>query len=423
MNHSHVKYLLIGGGLASASAAEAIRKHDPDGRLLLIAQEVYRPYQRPPLSKEYLRGQKPQSEIFTAESHWFDENQVELHTGRRVVSLETARSSASLDDGQEVSFDRALIATGGSPAPLKIPGANLPNVYYVRRLDDANHLRNAVEKAKKEGRPHDRGRGRAVVIGAGFLGVELAASLTQMGLQVTLVSGASWPWDKIAGESTGRYLTRFLQKRGVNVITHQRPTQFEGDGRVQRVVLPDADPIDCDLVIPSVGMIPHTELTRGTPILAEKAILVDQYARTSVPNIYAAGDCCAIFDPLFAKHRTLDHWDNAVQTGTLAGTNMAGIEQKYDAINNFFSDVFELTLNGWGEARQVHRRILRGLPNGEAPDFAEIGIDQNNRVVQVLCLNHTNEDDALRNLVARKQDVSAMEQALKDPSTPIPDSA
>jgi NTE family protein len=420
MNNSHVKYLLIGGGLASASAAEAIRRHDPQGRLVLIAQEVFRPYHRPPLSKEYLRGEKPQGELFTAEPHWFDENQVELHTGRRVVALETARSSASLDDGQEISFDNALIATGGSPALLAIPGATMPNVFYVRRIDDADHLRNAVEKAKKEGRPHDRGRGRAVVIGAGFLGVELAASLTQLGLHVTLVSGSPWPWDKIAGETTGRYLARFLQKHNVNIVTRQRPQKFEGDGRVQRVILPDADPIECDLVIPSVGMVPHTELVRGTSIQAEKAILVDDHARTNVPNIYAAGDCCAIYDPLFGKHRTLDHWDNAVQSGTLAGSNMAGVDKKYDTVNNFFSVVFELTLNGWGEARQVHRRIIRGALNGGPPDFAEIGLDQNGRVVQVLCLNHTNEDDALRNLVAQKVDVTGKEEALKDPATPIP---
>ncbi len=420
MNHSHVKYLLIGGGLASASAAEAIRKHDPQGRLALIGQEVFRPYHRPPLSKEYLRGQKPQAELFTAEPHWYEENQVELHTGRRVVSLDTARSSATLDDGQEMAFDRALIATGGAPALLNIPGATMPNVYYVRRVEDSDRLRNAVEKAKKEGRAHDRGRGRAAVIGGGFLGVELAASLTQLGLAVTLVSGAPWPWDKIAGETTGRYLVRFLQKHGVQVLTRQRPQRFEGDGRVLRVILPEADPVECDLVIPAVGMVPHIELVRGTPIQAEKAILVDAHGRTNVPNIYAAGDCCAIFDPLFGKHRTLDHWDNAVQSGTLAGVNMAGVEKAYDGVNNFFSDVFDLMLNGWGEARQVHRRIVRGSTAGEPADFAEIGLDQNNRVVQVLCLNHTSEDDALRGLVAHKVDLSGQEEAIKDPGQPLP---
>lgn len=419
MNHSHVKYLIIGGGLAGASAAQAIRRHDTAGRLLMIGQEVFRPYHRPPLSKEYLRGEKPQAEIFTNEPAWFDDNHVEFQSGRRVVSLDTARAAATLDDGHEISFDNALIATGGSAAPLDIPGAKFPNVFYVRRLQDSDHLRNAVEKAKKEGRPHDRGRGRAVIIGGGFLGVELAASLTQMGLNATLVCGSPWPWSKIAGETTGRYLTKFLEKHGVRVVAQKRPVRFDGDGRVQRVILPDYEPLECDLVVPSVGMIPHKDLARGTPILSEKAIVVDEYARTNIRNIYAAGDCCAIFDPLFGKHRTLDHWDNAVQSGELAGTNMAGVEKKYDAVNNFFSDVFNLTLNGWGEARQVRRRILRGTPVSDHPDFAEIGIDDAGRVAQVLCLNHTNEDDALRRLVATRADVQGREEALADAAKPL----
>ncbi len=179
MNKQHVKYLLAGGGLAGSSAAEAIRELDQAGSMLLVAQESTRPYHRPPLSKEFLRGEKRREELFTLPLPWFDEHKVELRTGRRVSQLDTERRAATLDDGQEVSFDRLLIATGGSAQHLAIPGAELPNVFYIRTVDDTQRLSFAVDKALHEGRRHERGRGRAVVIGGGVLGVELAATLTQ----------------------------------------------------------------------------------------------------------------------------------------------------------------------------------------------------------------------------------------------------
>ncbi len=415
MNTRHVKYLLVGAGLTGSSAAEAIRERDREGSLLLLGQEINRPYHRPPLSKDYLRGAIGRTDLWTRQPGWFEENDIEMQTGRRVANLDCSRHAVNLDNGEQIQFDRLLLATGASATPLKIPGSDLPNVFYLRTIEDTERLQHAIEKALKEGRTHERARGIATVIGGGVLGVELAASFTLLGLRVHLVA-ARYPWEKFAGEGTGKFITRFLESKGLTVHAGQRPQRLEGDGRVQRLVLPVGDPIQCDFTVAAVGMNVNRELLRGTPIDAERAILVDDHCRTNVPGIYAAGDCAAVFDPLFGKHRILDHWDNARITGAIAGANMAGDDRRYDAVNWFFSDVFDLTLGVWGEAKQVHHRITRGAPSVENPEMVEIGIAADGRVAQVLTVNHPNEDDVLRELVRRRVQVQGKEEMLKDPS-------
>lgn len=414
MNKQHVKYLLAGGGLASSSAAEAIRELDPAGSMLLVSQEATRPYHRPPLSKEFLRGQKRREELFTLPLPWFDEHHVELRTGRRASQLDTERRVVTLDDGHEVSFDRLLIATGGTAHHLDIPGAQLPNVFYLRTVDDAQRLQFATDKALQEGRHHDRGRGRAVVIGGGVLGIELAASLTQRGLAVQLVHHHGL-WNHFAGETTSQFLSRYLELHGVQLIAGSRPTALEGDGRVQRVVLSNGTVLECDLVAAAVGMRINRDLLRGTAVRAENAILTDQHAQTNIPGIYAAGDCAAIFDPRFGKHRHMDHWDNAITTGRLAGRNMAGKSESYDHTGYFFSDVFELSISVWGEARAVDRRLLRGAPNAEAPDFVEVGVASDGRIAQIAAIGHTGDDELLQELVRRRLPVNGNDESIKDP--------
>jgi 3-phenylpropionate/trans-cinnamate dioxygenase ferredoxin reductase subunit len=411
MSDIHVKYLLAGAGLASSSAAQAIRAIDKQGELMMIGQEINRPYHRPPLSKDYLRRQKKRDEVFTQSAEWFTSNHVQLRTGRQVAHLDAARKSITLDNGEGISFDRLLIATGASPRHLTIPGADLPNVFYLRTLEDAERIHHAIDQVRRlKDPPH------VAVIGGGVLGVELAASFRQMGLETDLIVAAAHPWNKFAGEPTGRFLTHYLQDRGITVHLGQRPLRIEGDGRVQRILLDGGGAIRCDFTVAAVGAVANKEILRGTPITAEKAILVDDHCRTNVEGIYAAGDCCAIFDPLFGKHRVLDHWDNAMVTGTLAGTNMAGQDKRYDAVNYFFSDVFDISLSVWGQTRLVERRHMRGNVSAEKPDFIEFGIAADGRIAQVLAVNHPREDELLKAMVARRLSVEGKEEALKDPS-------
>jgi len=426
MNGSHVKYLVVGGGLAASSAAEAIRARDAQGSLTIVGQEVNRPYHRPPLSKEFLRREQTLAEISTLPAEWFEQNHCELRTGRRASSLDTARRVVVFDSGEQISFDKLLLATGASPAPLPIPGADLPNVFYVRTIKDVDRLQHAIDQALADGQPHARGRGIAAVIGAGVLGVELAASLTQMGMHVELIHGGENPWGKFAGENVGRFIARMLSDRGISLRSQQRPASLEGDGRVQRVLLPNGDRVRCDLVVAAVGMQVNRELLRGTTIAAERAILCDDHCRTSVEDIFAAGDCAAVFDPLFGKHRILDHWENALVTGKIAGANMAGDHNmRYDVVNHFFSDVFDLSLGGWGEAKLVHHRIVRGTPTAEQPAMIEFGIAADGRIAQVLSLSRIGTqsipDAPLVELVRRRLSVIGHEETLRDPASDVAD--
>jgi 3-phenylpropionate/trans-cinnamate dioxygenase ferredoxin reductase subunit len=420
MSNLHVKYLLVGGGVASSSAAQAIRDVDPEGAVLLVGQEVNRPYHRPPLSKHYLRRETDRSELSSLPMGWFGERQVELRTGRRVVQLDTGRQVAFLNDGEEVAYDRLLLATGSSPLHLDVPGATLPNVFSLRTIEDADRLLNAIDKAKREGRPnHLGGQGRVAVIGAGLLGVELAGSFTQLELAVDLVS-SSHPWDHFAGENTGKFLALLLQKHGVRVHAGARPQRLEGDGRVQRVVLNDGTTLHCDFAVVAIGTTANKELVRNTPVGVGRAILVDERCRTNVPNVYAAGDCAALLDPLFGKHRVIDHWYNAVVTGCLAGRNMAGVDEPYAETNRFTTSVFDLDVTVWGEPRLVERRLLRGTPNIDAPAFSEIGVAADGRVAQVVAGGKVTEHDALGELVTRRFAINGNEERIKDPATPLP---
>ncbi len=424
MTNLHVKYLLVGGGVASSAAAAAIRERDREGSVLLVAQERSRPYHRPPLSKGYLRRETPREELFTTPPGWFERHDVELRTGRRVTRIDAARSSVALDSGEEVSYDRLLLATGATPLPLDVPGAQLPNLYYLRTIADEDRLRHAIDKALAEGLRHPGGRGRAAVIGGGLLGVEVAGSLGRLGLGVDLVTDGH-PWQRIAGESTGRFLSLYLERHGVRVRAERRPLRLEGDGRVQRVVLDDGATLDCDLAVAAVGSAANRDILRNSSVAAERAILTDPYCRTNVPGVYAAGDCAAILDPLFGKYRWIDYWEHAAATGALAGRNMAGGDgEAYAGVNRFTSEVLGLRLVGWGESRFVDRRLIRGTPDVAAPGFAEIGVAADGRVSQVLWIARQEDSDepaGLRELVARRTNVSGREEALKDPAVPLPD--
>jgi 3-phenylpropionate/trans-cinnamate dioxygenase ferredoxin reductase subunit len=423
MSHLHVKYLLAGAGVASSSAAIAIRKIDPVSPLLIIGQEASRPYNRSPLSKNFLSRSASQASLFTLPDGWFSQNNVELRTGCRVSHLDTARSAVTLDNGKEISYDRLLLAMGASPLRLAIPGAQLPNLFYVRTLGDVERLGHAIDVAKAEGRPHPNGRGQVAVIGGGVLGVELSATLQGMGLAVHLIVGPEYPWHRFAGEPAGKYLTRYLQNHNIEVSNACRAIGLEGDGRVQRVKLDDGRTLPCDFAIAAVGSIANRDLLRNTPLPAEKAILVDQHCRTNDPRIYAAGDCAALFDPLFNKHRIIDHYDHAAVTGTIAGINMAAPspanQATYNIVNTYTTQAFNLTATLFGEPKLVDRRIVRGSTAGDQANFTEIGIAPDGKIASILAIGPDHDLPALRNLVAKRIAVNGNQERLKDIDIPL----
>jgi 3-phenylpropionate/trans-cinnamate dioxygenase ferredoxin reductase subunit len=421
MSRLHIKYLLIGGGVAASHAAVEIRKIDERGDLLLVGQEINRPYHRPPLSRHFLLGQRGHEPLFTLPAEWFNDNHVLLRTGQHATHLDAHRHAVTLSTGEEVSFDRLLIATGGAPRPLRVPGADLPNLFYLRTLEDADRLCHAVDKAKREGRTHPNGRGRAVIIGAGLLGVELAGTLSQTGLHVELIAAGNHPWEKFAGEATGKWVAKFLDRRGVTVHTGDPVARLEGDGRVQRVALAGGKTVDADFAVAAVGLDPHREILRGTPIVAEKAVLVDATCQTNVPSIFAGGDCAALFDPLFGKHRLLSHWESAAETGAIAGINMAGGSAAYSSVSHFHTHIIDLRADVWGEGKLVDRRINRESTGAaaDAPSFVEFGVAADGRIAQAIAVGPCDFRNDLVELVRRRLPVNGNEEKLRDPRVPI----
>jgi NADPH-dependent 2,4-dienoyl-CoA reductase/sulfur reductase-like enzyme len=417
MSALHVKYLLIGGGVASSSAAEAIRLRDKEGAMLLVGQEINRPYRRGLLATAYLKKSVGHEELFTLPAKWFAENKVDLRTGRRAAHIDVARRSVTLDDGAEVAYDRLLIATGGTARNLPVKGAELPGVLSLRTIEQADLLRHTIDKALAEGRPHPKGRGRAAVVGSGVQAIELACTFTELGLAVELVIEGAYPWEAFAGEAVGKFIGKVLSERGITVNAHGGPARFEGDGRVQRVVLNNGAAAPCDFAVVAAGIVVNKELLRGTPIRAEKAILVDETCRTNVENVFAAGDCAAVHDARFGKYRLSEPWDSAEITGAIAGANMAGGAEKFEAVGTFEVEVFGHRVSGWGEAKHVERRIVRAGSHGEATTFAEIGVSGDGRVSQVIAVG--GPDLQYPRLVRERVNVTGKEEGLRDPAVEL----
>jgi len=419
MSDLHVKYLLVGGGVAATEAARAIRQVDSEGDLLMVGQEINRPYHRPPLSKQFLRGQQSRESLFTAPSEWFVENHVQLRTGRRVSRIDTTRNAVTLDNGEGVSFSKLLIATGGAAAPLDVAGSQLPSLFYLRTLENAELLQHIIAKAAHGGQAHSKGRGRAVIIGGGPLAVELAGSITHAGIHVDLVIAEEHPLRHYTGETTGRWISRFLESHGVTVHCSRRASRLEGDGRIQRVELGSGETLPCDFVVAAVGVVVYKDLLRGTPIAAEKAILVDEGCQTSVRDIFAAGDCAAVFDPLFGKHRILQHSESAALTGQIAGINMAGGDAKFHTASYFDSEFFGFQMEVWGESRAVDRRIIRGLSGGDSPQFIEFGVAADGRLAQIITGARQDAKELFAGLIERRVSVLGKEEQLKDPTVAL----
>jgi NADPH-dependent 2,4-dienoyl-CoA reductase/sulfur reductase-like enzyme len=432
MANGHVKYLLLGGGSAAASAAEAIRRHDPVGDILLVSTESLRPYQRPPLARGYLRRELRLDELFVHPSDWYTKLHVTLRTGVRALALDANKRAVTLSDSSEVLYDRLLIATGASARHLDIPGdrvgAVIPGVMHLRTIEDVDRIHHAADVALASG------RGRVAVIGCTLMAAEVAASLrlrknnpvptapnglpipgaVARPLEVTLVCPRPQLFAGLAGDFVSRAGTRALEQLGVTVLLNHPVTSLEGDGRVQRVVIGGGQgPVPCDFAIVAEGWTPSKDLLRGTAVAAEKAILTDVRGQTNLPDIYAAGECAAMFDPVFGKHRLLDHWDVTVSRGLTVGANMAGADEPWAGVTVHRAEIGSTRLVVMGEPRFAERRLIRDL--GEQGQ-AELALDREGRVCAAALVNYRPPENAIDALIRSKTSVQGREEDLRDPT-------
>jgi 3-phenylpropionate/trans-cinnamate dioxygenase ferredoxin reductase subunit len=350
--------VIAGGGLTAARAIKEYRAAGGDGRILLLTKEQALPYHRPPLSKRYLRGETERKDTLVEPEGFYDEHDVELLLGRAVTAIDSREQLVTAADGSRYCYRKLLIATGAVPRRLDVEGADMPGVFSLRSVEDSTAIREAAAQVRD-----------AVVIGSGFIGMEVAASLTELGLDVTLVSRDTDLFAQLRSPEISEHLVRLYRQRGVHVIRGEDVRAFRGHSRLDTVEVQVGDAIAAGLAIIGVGVVPALRLL-DTSIATDDGILVDERFQTTVPDVYAAGDVARFFDPLFGRRRRIEHWSNANYQGSQVGRVLAGADGGYDTVSTFFTESFGLTLKVFGDVSQHDDRISRGsFANGNAIVF------------------------------------------------------
>jgi 3-phenylpropionate/trans-cinnamate dioxygenase ferredoxin reductase subunit len=396
-------FVIAGASLAGAKAAETLRAEGFDGRVVLIGAEHERPYERPPLSKDYLRGESGREKVYVHDEGFYGEHEIELRLGRTAVALEPAAREVALDDGERLRYDRLLIATGAEPRRLTIPGADLDGVLYLRSVEDSDALRERLERG-----------GSAVVVGAGWIGAEVAASARQRGLDVTVVEPLSVPLERVLGAELGAIYRDIHADHGVRMLLGTGVEAFEGAAAVERVRTGDGQELECDFVVVGVGVQPRTRLAEAAGLAVDDGILVDERLQTSAPGVFAAGDVANARHPFYGERIRVEHWANALHQGPAAARNMLGKAEPYDDLPYFFSDQYDVGMEYAGFAREWDRVVFRGDPASR--EFIAFWLVAD-RVVAGMNVNVWDVTDDIQRLIRAR--VSVDDARLADPDVPL----
>ncbi len=338
---------ILGSGLAGGNAAKTLREEGHDGRLVLVGEEPGVPFGRPPLSKTYMRGEEGLAGWLVEPPDWYPKHNVEfLRT--TATRIDTARRRLELRTGEVVDYSKLLIATGGRNRPFNVPGVDLLGVYQLRTVAECD----AIKREARNGRT-------AVVIGMGFIGSEVAASLRQLGVAVSAVFPGDAPLDSVLGAEMGAVMAGIHHDHSVELIPHETVDRFEGTDRVERAILRGGRKIDCNFAIVAIGIQPNIEILQGTGVAIENGVLVDATCRTNVPDIFAAGDVANHMHPLFGRVR-VEHYNNAEKQGAAAARSILGPPVEYTYLHSFWSDQYEHKLEYVGYVRKWDEFIIRG---------------------------------------------------------------
>lgn len=398
-------YLLVGGGLAAVSAIDGIREVDPDGSILLLSEEAEPPYQRPPLSKEYLRyAEVPREMLHVKPEGWYAERGVALELRQRALALDAGTRRVTTARGNEYAGDRLLLATGGRPRRLAAPGEDLPGVHVLRTVEDAE----AIRAAASDG-------GRAVLVGAGFVGMELAASLTALGVRCVVVEVLDRAWPNVLPHALSEPIEALYRERGVELRFRARLEGFEGRSRLEAVRV-DGERIACDLAVIGIGMDPLDGLAADAGLATGDGIRVDARGETSHPHVYAAGDVARHPDPVFGGATRTEHWEHAREHGRRVGRNMAGERAPYDLLSHFFTEAFSWTIAAVGRPARAERVVLRGTP-GDGPSIAFC--EREGRLCGIVTVDAPGALEACRALVRARTSIAGREAALADAGVPL----
>ncbi|CAN5553344.1 FAD-dependent oxidoreductase [soil metagenome] len=395
------EFLLVGGGLASAYCASELRKGGAEGGILLAGREPEPPYERPPLSKEYLRGDAQRSDAYVNPLDWYTENDVELRTKTNVMSLDPEGRTAKLQGGDVVEFEQALLATGANVNILRVEGAELEGIHYLRAFGNSDAIRADAAKA-----------GKVVLIGGSYIGCEVAASLQSRGTDTAIVMMEDSPLSRSFGDEVGEWFAELLTAKGVELHPGETLSAFEGDAGVSAVVTESGKTIEGDFAVVGAGVNPDTMLAKRAGLEVDDGIVCDQRLQTSVEGIFAAGDVCSYDSVVHGRRLRVEHWDVAMQQGRHAARAMLGSTDPYDVVPYFFSDLADwASIEYVGPASEWDETVWRG--DRDAGEFSVFYL-AGGKVAGCLAVGRSEDLGHARELLAKGVDVGGSKDALAD---------
>ena len=399
-------FLIVGGGLAGAIAAETLREEGFTGNITLLGDEPHRPYERPPLSKDYLQDKTGRDAIFVHPNPWYVDHDVDLRLGSAVIALDRASRTVTTATGVELGYDKLLLTTGSSPRRLAVPGADLVGVHYLRNVEDSDRIRAGFARAQ-----------RVVIIGAGWIGLETAAAARHAGLDVTVLEAAELPLLRVLGSEVAPLFADLHRNHGVDLCCRAGLAELTGhQGAVTGVLLTDGSRIDADLVLVGVGVSPNSELAAQAGLDVGNGIIVDQHLRTSDRNIYAAGDVANAHNPRLGRRIRVEHWANAQRQGATAAKTMLGQQAVDDRPSYFFTDQYDLSMEYTGDIGPAgyDQVVFRRYPDGNQVIAFWL---QEQQVLAGMNVNVFDVADDIGQLVESSRPVAVNE--LADPDVPL----
>jgi len=380
--------LIVGAGQAAAQAVDTLRREGFDGRIVLIGEEPYLPYQRPPLSKQFLAGQMPAERLPFRHQAFYEQHRIELRLGVEARSIDPAARRVTLAAGEVLSYDRLLLGTGARSRPLSCPGAGLAGVRYLRSIADVEVIRAGLVAGA-----------RVVIIGGGYIGLETAATARKLGCAVTVLEMADRVMNRVVASRVSEYFEHEHRTQGIKIVCNTRVVRLEGERAVERVLCADGSCYAADLLIVGVGAVPEIRLAADAGLECDNGIVVDEHCRTSDASIYAAGDCTNHPSHRFGMRVRLESVDNAFEQGKAAALNMLGRETRHDRVPWFWSDQFDNKLLIVGLSQGFDQQVVRGDPATRAFTVCYL---KGGELIAVEAVNHSKDYMAGRKLIAER---------------------
>ncbi len=404
MSNQEKHCVVVGGSHSAAQFVTSLRQMSWQGKITVISDEAFLPYQRPPLSKTFLSGEKKQQELLIRPAKTYEQHDIQFILGKKVVAIDRQKKQVELSDGQNIFYDKLMLSTGAQVRKLTIPGNTLPGVCYLRTMEDVKNISQYVQQDRQ-----------AVIVGGGYIGLETAASLRKLGMQVTVLEAMSRVLERVTSADISSFYSRVHSDEGVNIVLNTQVTAFEGEGRVQNVICQDGSTFSADLVVVGIGVIPNTQLAETAGLEVNNGIVVNEFCQTADENILAAGDCTSHYNPIYQRTIRLESVQNASDQARVAAATVCGQPKAYHALPWFWSDQYDLKLQMAGLSQGYDQVVVRGdMSHGRS--FAAFYLKED-KVISVDAINRVKEFMMAKRLITLGLEVDSA--LLSDETIPM----